>query len=93
MLFKGKPTLAIPRYINTLKTITSREIKRNFPDVKDVLRKDAFWSGSYFLASTGQVTLDMLNNYIENHEEKRRNVPHVENQTVLSVQKMQTRNA
>jgi putative transposase len=89
MLFKAKPTLRISRYINTLKTLTSREIKRNFPDVKDVLRKDAFWSGSYFLATTGQVTLDMLNNYIENHEEKRRKVPHVENQTALSVQKMQ----
>ena len=28
MLFKAKPTLNIPRYINAVKTITSREIQR-----------------------------------------------------------------
>jgi len=73
MLFKAKPTLDIPRYINALKTITSREIRRNFPDVKDVLWKDALWSRSYFLATTGQVTLDMLleKHYVENQEKKR----------------------
>ncbi|WP_236749079.1 transposase [Acidianus manzaensis] len=51
-VFKAKPTLNIPRYINTIKTITSREIQKNFPEVK-------LWKGhlcsSYFLA--GQVTL------------------------------------
>ena len=71
MLFKAKPTLDMTRYINALKTITSREIRRNFPDVKDVLWKDAFWSRSYFLATTGQVTLDMLKHYVENQEKKR----------------------
>ena len=29
ILFKTKPTLNIPKYINALKTITSREIRRN----------------------------------------------------------------
>ena len=66
MIFKGKPTLLIPKYINTIKTITSREIKRKFPEVKKKLWKEAFWSRSYFLATTGQVTLDVLNKYVEN---------------------------
>ncbi|WP_236749037.1 transposase [Acidianus manzaensis] len=34
MLFKAKPTLNILRYINTIKTITSREIQKNFLKVK-----------------------------------------------------------
>ncbi|MGC8850346.1 MAG: IS200/IS605 family transposase, partial [Candidatus Bathyarchaeia archaeon] len=34
MIFKAKPTLDIPKYINAVKTITSREIQRNFPEVK-----------------------------------------------------------
>ncbi|MEM3576540.1 MAG: IS200/IS605 family transposase, partial [Thermoproteota archaeon] len=29
MLFKAKPTLDMPKYINAIKTITSREIQRN----------------------------------------------------------------
>jgi putative transposase len=65
MLFKSKPTLDIPKYLNAIKTITSREIKRNFPEVKKKLWKEAFWSRSYFLATTGQVTLDQLKKYVE----------------------------
>jgi putative transposase len=66
MIFKAKPTLEIPKYLNALKTITSREIRRNFPEVIDMVKGDVFWSPSYFLATTGQVTLDQLKKYIEN---------------------------
>jgi len=65
MLFKGKPTLNIPKYLNAIKTITSREIQRNFPEIKEKLWKNTFWSRSYFLATTGQVTLDQLKKYVE----------------------------
>ncbi|WP_287588193.1 IS200/IS605 family transposase [Candidatus Borrarchaeum sp.] len=66
MIFKSKPTLDIPKYMNTLKTITSREIQRNFPAVKEKLWKGAFWSRSYFLATTGQVTFELLKKYVDN---------------------------
>ncbi len=69
ILFKAKPTLSIPKYINALKTITSREIKRNFPEVKKKLWKNVFWSPSYFLATSGQVTLDVLKRYVESQGE------------------------
>ncbi|MDF2957810.1 MAG: REP element-mobilizing transposase RayT [Candidatus Alkanophagales archaeon MCA70_species_1] len=65
ILFKAKPTLNIPKYINALKTITSREIKRKFPEVKERLWEKVLWSPSYFLATTGQVTLDVLRKYVE----------------------------
>jgi putative transposase len=71
MLFKAGPTLDLPKYINALKTITSREIRRNFPEVKQVLWRDAFWSRSYFLATTGQVTLDILKKYVDSQAEER----------------------
>lgn len=70
MIFKSKPTLEIPKYLNAIKTITSREIRRTFPEIKTILRGDAFWSPSYFLATTGQVTLEQLNKYVENQSEK-----------------------
>jgi len=66
MLFKTKPTLDIPKYMNALKAITSREIQRNFPEIKKLIWNDALWSLSYFLATTGQVTLDQLKQYVEN---------------------------
>jgi len=70
MLFKSKPTLDIPKYINAIKTISSREIQRNFPEVKKKLWNGVFWSPSYFLATTGQVTLDQLKKYVENQNAK-----------------------
>jgi putative transposase len=73
MIFKARPTLDIPQYLNALKTISSREIRRNFPEIKKKLWKDAFWSPSYCLITTGQVTLDQLKKYVENqgkHEKR-----------------------
>jgi len=71
MIFKSRPTLDIPKYINAIKTITSREIKRNFPEVKKMLWKEMFWSRSYFPATTGQVTLDVLKKYVDSQRLKR----------------------
>ncbi len=70
MLFKGTPVLKITEFVNAVKTITSREIQRNFPEVKKVLWKGKLWSPSYFLATSGQVTLPVLMKYVESHEEK-----------------------
>ena len=70
MIFKSKPTLDIPKYINAIKTITSREIKRNFPETRKYIWKEAFWSRSYFLATTGQVTLEVLKKYVDGQKEK-----------------------
>lgn len=65
LILKAKPTLDIPKYINALKTITSREIKRKFPKTKKKLWSNKFWSPSYCLITTGQVTLDQLKKYVE----------------------------
>jgi REP element-mobilizing transposase RayT len=66
MIFKAKPTLDLPRYINAIKTISSRGIQRGFPRVKEKLWKGHVSLPSYFLATTGQVTLDILKKYVEN---------------------------
>jgi len=57
MIFKAKPTLDIPRYINA--------IQRNFPEVRK-LWGGVFWSPSCFLATTGTGKLsDVLKKYLE----------------------------
>ena len=71
MLFKATPLLNIPQFVNAIKTITSREIQRRFPEVKKELWKGKFWSRSYFLATSGQVTLDVLKRYVDSQGIKR----------------------
>jgi len=46
MLFKSTPGLNIPQFINAVRTITSREIQRNFPEARKEPWKGRFWSPS-----------------------------------------------
>ena len=53
LLFKGHPRLELVKYINAIKTITAREIRRTHPELRTIIWGDHFWSPSYFLATTG----------------------------------------
>lgn len=66
ILFKAKPTLDITKFINILKGRSSRLLREKHKDfLKDKLWGDSFWSPSYFLATSGNVTIDILKDYIE----------------------------
>lgn len=67
ILFRAKPTLDITKFINLLKGKSARELRKNNKEfLKDKLWGEHFWSPSYFLATTGNVTIDILKNYVEN---------------------------
>lgn len=67
VLFKCKPTLNVTKYINILKGHSSRKIRKKYQGfLKGKLWGDSFWSPSYFLATSGNVTLDILKEYVEN---------------------------
>lgn len=68
ILFKAQPKSEISKFINAYKSASSRLIKQEFPEIKEKLWKEAFWSRSFFLATTGGVTLDILKQYVENQE-------------------------
>lgn len=66
ILFRCKPTLNIPKFINILKGHTSRSLRSQYAVLlKDKLWGDAFWSPTYFLATTGNVTIDTIKQYVE----------------------------
>lgn len=70
ILFKTKPTLDMTKFINILKGHSSREIRKSYKDfLKDKLWGDNFWSPSYFLSTTGNVSIDTLKKYIENQRQ------------------------
>lgn len=65
IIFKAKPSTDLVKTVNTLKGVTARYLRKEFPELKELLWGDSFWSDSYFLASTGQVSLDVLKKYVE----------------------------
>jgi putative transposase len=68
ILFKAKPTTDLVKVVNTFKGVTARTIRKEYPQLKELLWGDSFWSDSYFIASTGQVSLDVLKAYVENQK-------------------------
>lgn len=64
VLFTAKPITNLVGFINSYKSATSRIIKKEFPEVKEHLWKEMFWGRSYYLATAGGVTIDVLRKYV-----------------------------
>jgi putative transposase len=66
LIFRYTPQTELPKFINNVKTVTSRYLRKEFPDrVNQFYHKDVLWNGSYFIASCGGVTVETLKKYLE----------------------------
>jgi putative transposase len=66
LLFQYHPDIALNRLVNNLKSVSSRRLRQEFESrVNEFYYKDVLWTGSYFVASCGGVTVTMLKKYIE----------------------------
>ncbi len=70
LLFKATPKTNLVNAVNVIKGVSSRRLRQEFPETKNLLWGDSFWSSSYFLATSGQVSLDVLKEYVESQTEK-----------------------
>lgn len=52
------------KYVNATKSASSRLIKKEFPEVKEKLWKDCFWTSGFYVNSTGSTQIDVVKNYI-----------------------------
>lgn len=70
ILIRTKPTLDFKSFIQGIKGKTSRMLRSKYAEfLSDKLYGDNFWSPSYFLATTGNVTIDVLKEYVENQRQ------------------------
>ncbi len=74
ILFKAHPNTQISKFINAYKSASSRLLKKEFPQIRNKLWKECFWSQSFCLLTTGETTTDIMKNYIESQgpEDKRK---------------------
>jgi len=70
LLFKATPKTNLVNAVNVIKGVSSRRLRQEFPETKELLWGNSFWSSSYFLATSGQVSLDALKEYVESQAEK-----------------------
>jgi len=64
ILFTAKPTANLAKFINSLKGVSSRKVRDEYPETRQAL-DSAFWQLGYSLATTGQVSIDVLLEYVE----------------------------
>lgn len=70
MLLTAKPNTELSKFINAYKSARSRRIKNEFPEIKQYLWKQYFWSQSDCLLTVGSAPLEVLKKYIETQGKK-----------------------
>ncbi len=69
LLVDLSPDVAVSKLVNTLKTISSRLIRKEFADhVNKFYWKPVFWTGAYCAISAGGAPLEVLKSYIHASE-------------------------
>lgn len=67
LLFQYYPQMDLPKFVNNIKSVSSRRIRSEFADlINSIYSKEVLWNESYFMASCGGVTVSILRQYIEN---------------------------
>jgi len=70
LLIETKPTIELTKYLNILKGHSSRYIRKKYKQfLNDKLYGDSFWSDSYYIATTGNVSLSNLIDYLNKKED------------------------
>ena len=66
LLIDYNPKVQISKFVNNLKTVSSRLIRKEFEQqLRQVYSKPVFWSGAYFVSSCGGVTVEQLKKYVQ----------------------------
>ncbi|AOY79714.1 MULTISPECIES: IS200/IS605 family transposase [Moorena] len=69
LLIQYNPQTQLSKLINNLKTVSSRYLRKEFPDqVNKYYSKKVFWTGGYFIASCGGVTVEQLKEYVQSQD-------------------------
>lgn len=70
LLVDLSPDVAVSKLVNTLKTISSRLIRKEFAEhLKPFYWKPVFWTGAYCAISAGGAPLEVLKQYIQSQNE------------------------
>ncbi len=69
IMFRAHPKSELSKFINAYKSASSRLIKKEYPEVRQKLWKEMFWSQSFCLLSAGGAPVEVIRQYIETQGE------------------------
>lgn len=68
LLINYPPKIAVSNLVNSLKGVSSRHLRKEFPEIKNKLWGGSLWSPSYFASSCGGAPLEIIKQYIEQQQ-------------------------
>ena len=68
LLVNYPPKVSISKLVNSLKGVSSRHLRKEFPEIKNKLWGGSLWSPSYFASSCGGAPLEIIKQYIEQQQ-------------------------
>ena len=69
LLFSAYPNIDLSRFINNLKTVSSRMIRKTFPEhLQSFYNKPTLWARAYCLLSTEGETIATIEKYIQTQD-------------------------
>ena len=69
IMFRAQPGTEISKFINAYKSAGSRLIRKEHPEIREKLWKEAFWSQSFCLLTAGGAPIEVIRKYIESQGE------------------------
>lgn len=70
VMFRAQPKSEISKFINAYKSAGSRIIKKEYPEIREKLWKECFWSQSFCLLTAGGAPIEVIRQYIESQGDK-----------------------
>jgi len=70
VMFRAQPRSELSRFINAYKSASSRLLKKEYPEIRSKLWKEAFRSQSFCLLTAGGAPIETIRAYIESQGEK-----------------------
>lgn len=67
------PQISVSKLVMRLKGRTSHKIQQEFPELRKRYWGQHFWARGYFCISSGNVTNEMIQEYLKNHDQKHTN--------------------
>lgn len=68
LLIVYPPKTSVSKLVNSLKGVSSRLLKKEFPSLRRYYWNGGLWSPSYFAGSCGGASIDIIRQYIEQQQ-------------------------
>lgn len=76
------PHIPVSEFVKKAKGRSSRKVQMEFPELKKRYWGNHFWGRGYFSSTSGNVTDDIINEYIDNHTDAHKS----DNQSNISLE-------